>query len=165
MIGVIKDDFVKWELYTRADSLCVRFPLEVWNQIVEDIHSDSDWADFVENYSNFVKCFVLKKIATNTSIAFIYIFNEDGLWKTVSIHGGGWESPIMHYRGYILMLKYLLEEGFKVRTYCQSSNLAAVRFDRSVGFVPYRYSGGKVYMWINLKRLASCEIYKRLYLV
>lgn len=163
MIGVIKDDFVKWELYTREEPLCVKFPLEQWNQIVEDIHSDADWADFVGHYGDYVICWVLKKKETNNSIAFIYLFNEDEQWKTVSIHGGGWGNPIMYYRGYILILNYLLSKGIKVRTYCQTSNHAAIRLNRSVGFVPYRYSGDKVYMWINLKRLVSCKSYKRFY--
>lgn len=163
MNSLIQDDIVKWELYTRAEPLCVKFPLEQWNKIVEDIHSDADWADFVEHYSDYVICWVLKKKTTNNSIAFIYILSEDECWNTVSIHAGGWGSPIMYYRGYILILQYLLSKGIKVRTYCATSNLAAIRLNRSVGFVPYRYYGDKVYMWINLTRLVSCKFYKRFY--
>lgn len=159
----IEDRFVKWEPYTKAETLCNRFPLEQWEQIAGDIHSDIEWADFVENYSNSIKCWVLKNKETYLSIAFIYIFNEDGEWKTISFHGGGWEKPLMHYRGCIIMLKHLLERGLKVRTYCKVSNPTAIRFSRSVGFVPYRYSDKEVFMWISIKRLKSSKIYKYFY--
>lgn len=159
----IKDDLVKWEPYTSEEPVCVRFSLEQWKQIAGDIHSDVEWANFVEHYANSVKCWILKDRKTETSIAFIYIFNEDGEWKIVSIHGGGWEKPLMYYRGYIIMLKYLLEQGLKVRTYCKLSNPTAIRFSQSVGFVPYRYSDKEVFMWISSKRLKSSKIYKYFY--
>lgn len=159
----IEDRFVKWEPYTRAEKLCGRFSLEQWGQIAGDIQSDIEWADFVENYSNSVKCWVLKDKKNNLSIAFIYIFNEDEEWKTISIHGGGWESPLMYYRGYILMLQHLLEQGIKVRTYCNLSNRAAIRFDTSVGFVPYKYTNKEVFMWVNAKRLKGSKLYKYFY--
>lgn len=163
MKGAIEDRFVKWEPYTKAEMLCNRFSLEQWEQIAGDIHSDIEWADFVENHSNSVKCWVLKNRATNLPIAFVYLFNEEGYWEKVSIHGGGWESPLMYYRGYILMLKHLLEQGIKVRTYCKLSNPTAIRFSRSVGFLPYRYSDDEVFMWISSKRLESSRIYKYFY--
>lgn len=78
-------------------------------------------------------------------------------------HGGGWEKPLLYYRGYILMLQHLLEQGIKVRTYCSLSNIAAIRFDRSVGFVPYKYTDNEVFMWINTKRLKSSKLYKYFY--
>lgn len=163
MKKVIEDRFVKWETYTKAEMLCGRFSLEQWEQITGDIQSDIEWADFVDNYSDSVKCWVLKNKRTYLSIAFIYIFNEDGEWKIVSIHGGGWEKPLMYYRGYVIMLKYLLEQGLKVRTYCKLSNPTAIRFSQSVGFVPYRYSDKEVFMWISSKRLKSSKIYKYFY--
>lgn len=125
--------------------------------------SDAEWAEFVGRYVNSVQCWVLKNRATNLPIAFVYLFNEEGYWEKVSIHGGGWESPLMYYRGYILMLKHLLEQGIKVRTYCNLSNRAAIRFDRSVGFVPYKYTNKEVFMWINAKRLKGSKLYKYFY--
>ena len=69
----------------------------------------------------------------------------------------------MYYRGYVLMLKHLLDQGLKIRTYCQLSNQRAIRFSRSVGFVPYRYTEDEVFMWINDKRLKNSKLYKRFY--
>lgn len=163
MQDVIGDSFVVWEPYYKDIHLCDRFSVEQWEQIAGDIKSDAEWAEFVGRYVNSVQCWVLKNRATNHPIAFVYLFNEEGVWQKVSIHGGGWESPLMYYRGYILMLKHLLEKGIKVRTYCNKSNRAAIRFDKSVGFVPYRYSAEEVSMWISEKRLKSSKLYKYFY--
>ena len=160
---IIGDSFVVWEPYHKDIHLCDKFSVEQWNQIAGDIKSDAEWVEFVECYVNSVQCWVLKNRATNLPIAFVYLFNEEGYWEKVSIHGGGWESPLMYYRGYILMLKHLLEKGIKVRTYCNKSNRAAIRFDRSVGFVPYRYTEDEVFMWISEKRLKNSKLYKRFY--
>lgn len=163
MQDVIEDSFVVWEPYHKDINLCDRFSAEQWSEIAGDIKSDTEWAEFVGRYVNSVQCWVLKNRATNLPIAFVYLFNEEGYWKKVSIHGGGWESPLMYYRGYILMLQHLLEQGIKVRTCCSLSNRAAIRFDRSVGFMPYKYSDKEVFMWINAKRLKSSKLYKYFY--
>ena len=163
MQDVIEDSFVIWEPYHKDIHLCDRFSVEQWNQIAGDIKSDVEWAEFVGRYVNSVQCWVLKNRATNLPIAFVYLFNEEGYWEKVSIHGGGWESPLMYYRGYILMIKHLLDQGYKVRTYCQLSNDVAIRFDRSVGFVPYRYTEEEIFMWISRKRLENSKLYKRFY--
>ena len=158
----IEDGMVKWVPYSCNEIINGRYPLDTWHKIVRDIDSDEEWADFLEN-TNFVKCYVLKLCSNDKSIAFVYTIQEDLKGDKVSIHGGGWESPLMYYRGYILMLKHLLEKGIKVRTYCDKSNRAAIRFDKSVGFVPYRYSAEEVFMWISEKRLKSSKLYKYFY--
>ena len=163
MQDVIEDSFVIWEPYHKDIHLCDRFSVEQWKQIAGDIKSDTEWGEFVGRYVNSVQCWILKNRATNHPIAFVYIFNEEGYWEKVSIHGGGWENPLMYYRGYILMLQHLLGQGIKVRTYCSLSNIAAIRFDRSVGFMPYRYTKNEVYMWISEKTLRKTNLYKRFY--
>ena len=117
----------------------------MWHKAVRNIDSDKEFADFMEDVTS-VKCYILKELSSNKSIAFLYTLQEDIAGKVVSVHGGGWENPIMYYRGYILMIKHLLQKGLKVRTYCQLSNSAAIRFSRSVGFVPYRYTEDEVFM-------------------
>ena len=160
---IIEDDLIKWEPYTEKDVVCARFPLGLWHNIAGDINSDKEWCDFVLNYRNCVRCWILKKKSNNEAIAMIYLFNEEGCWEKVTIHGGAWGPPLMHYRGYILMIKHLLSQGVKVRTYCQLSNTAAIRFDRSVGFVPYRYTEDEVFMWISEKKMRNSKLYKRFY--
>lgn len=163
MQDAIGDSFVVWEPYHKDVHLCDRFSVEQWKQIAGDIKSDTEWGEFVGRYVNSVQCWVLKNRATNHPIAFVYLFNEEGYWEKVSIHGGGWEKPLLYYRGYILMLQHLLEQGIKVRTYCSLSNTAAIRFDRSVGFMPYRYTKNEVYMWISEKTMKKTNLYKRFY--
>ena len=163
MQDAIGDSFVVWEPYPKDVHLCDRFSVEQWKQIAGDIKSDTEWGEFVGRYVNSVQCWILKNRATNHPIAFVYLFNEEGYWEKVSIHGGGWEKPLLYYRGYILMLQHLLEQGIKVRTYCSLSNTAAIRFDRSVGFMPYRYTKNEVYMWISEKTMKKTNLYKRFY--
>lgn len=158
----LEDEIIKWVAYTKEDKICDRFPLDVWHQIVHDIDSDEEWAIFLSE-STAVRCYILKLCCNDKSIAFAYIMQEDIDRTIVSIHGGGWGNTLTHYRGYILMIRYLLDQGLKVRTYCQLSNPSAIRFSRSVGFVPYKYSSEEVFMSINLKRLTSTKIYKRFY--
>ena len=158
----IEDNIIRWVPYSREERICSRFPLDDWHSAVHDIDSDEEWANFLEE-SLIVKCYVLKLCSNDKSIAFVYTIQEDFAGKVLSIHGGGWENPLMYYRGYILMIKHLLDQGHKVRTYCQLSNAAAIRFDRSIGFVPYRYTEEEIFMWISRKRLENSKLYKRFY--
>lgn len=156
---VIEDGMVKWVPYCRDEIICGRYSLDDWHKSVHDVDSDEEWANFLSE-SAFVQCYVLKLCSDNKSIAFVYILQEDFDGKIFSIHGGGWENYLMYYRGFMLMIQHMLDQGLKVRTYCQLSNPQAIRFVRSVGFVPYRYTDEEVFMWINEKRLKSSKIYK-----
>lgn len=161
-VNIIGDSIIKWVPYTKDEKICERYSLADWHKAVHDIDSDKDWADLLDK-SHFVKCYVLKLCSNDESIAFLYTIQEDLSGKIFSVHGGGWEQPLMYYRGYVLMLKHLLDQGLKIRTYCQLSNPRAIRFSRSVGFVPYRYTEDEVFMWINDKRLKNSKLYKRFY--
>lgn len=161
-VNIIEDNIIKWVPYNKDEKICERYSLDEWHCAVHDIDSDKEWAEFLLE-SSVVKCYILKLCSNDKSIAFVYTMQEDFYGKIVSIHGGGWENPLMYYRGYILMIKYLLDQGLKVRTYCQLSNPAAIRFSRSVGFVPYRYTKDEVYMWISTQRLTASKLYKRFY--
>ena len=159
---LLSDSFVKWGSYNQEEKICERYSLEQWHRAVHDIDSDEEWFNFLSE-SIIVKCYVLKLSSNDKSIAFVYTMQEDPSGKIISIHGGGWENPLMYYRGYILMIEHLLALGLKVRTYCQLTNPAAIRFSRSVGFVPYRYSESEGFMYISEKRLKSGKLYKRFY--
>lgn len=162
MLSLITDNIIKWVPYAKDEKICGRYSLNDWHKAVHDIDSDEEWGNFLAE-SLIVKCYVLKMCVNDKSIAFLYTKQEDFNGKVFSVHGGGWENPLMYYRGYILMIKYLLDQGLKVRTYCQLSNPSAIRFSRSVGFVPYRYSEEEVFMWISIKRLMNSKLYKRFY--
>ena len=159
---MISDDKIGWVPYTRDEIICGRYPIDLWHKAVHNIDSDKEFANFMEDVTS-VKCYILKELSNNKSIAFLYTLQEDIAGKVVSVHGGGWENPVMYYRGYILMIKHLLYQGLKVRTYCQLSNSAAIRFSRSVGFVPYRYTEDEVFMWINFDKLTKTKLFRRFY--
>lgn len=161
-VNLIDDSIIKWVTYTKDEIVCGRYPLNLWHYAVHDIDSDEEWANFLSE-STIVKCYILKLCSNDKSIAFVYTMQEDFAGKVLSIHGGGWENPLMYYRGYIMIIRHLLEQGLKVRTYCQLSNPSAIRFSRSVGFVPYRYTDTQVFMWISLKRLQGTKLYRRFY--
>ncbi len=160
--SIVSDEVVKWVPYCRGEILCGRYSLDDWHKAVHDIDSDEEWANLLDE-SYIVKCYVLKLCSNDKSIAFLYTKKEDFAGKIFSVHGGGWGKPLLFYRGYILMLKHLLEQGLKVRTYCQLSNPRAIRFSRSVGFVPYRYTEDEVFMSISKKRLKSSKLYQRFF--
>ncbi len=163
MFQSFSDSFVKWEPYC-GELIVERFSNEEWKLMVSDICSDEEWKVFVNENSEWIRCYVLRTYSSNKEIGFIYIYNEYGNFDVVSIHGGGWEksivSTLFYYRGMILMLSQLLNKGLKVRTTVSTENLPALRFMRSLGFVPYRYTDTSVYLWINEKRLNGCKIYK-----
>lgn len=163
MFDCISDSIVKWEVYNN-EIVCENFPCDDWQLIVSDIKNDEEWKVFVNENSEWVRCYVLRTCSSNKEIGFVYIYNEYGNFDVVSIHGGGWEksivSTLFYYRGMILMLSQLLNKGLKVRTTVSTENLPALRFMRSLGFVPYRYTDTSVYLWINEKRLNGCKIYK-----
>ena len=156
----LTDGTIKWKIYS-GENILDRFSVNDWKQIASDISSHDEWVEFIAKYLEIVKCYVLEECATSSEIAFVYLYREDS--NSVSIHGGGWKNPILYYRGYVLILRCLLEKNIKVRTSCRLSNPAAIRFSRSVGFVPYRYMNDVVHMWISEKRLKSSKLYRRFY--
>lgn len=162
-LTIISDQLVEWNTFRPADEVKTNFSQHDWYNIVDDIHSDREWELFLSSHSDFVLCYVLKRCDTKKAIAFIYLMFEYDDANVLSIHGGGWDEPVLYYRGYVLILKFLLEIGYKVRTYCSLANTSAIRFSRSVGFIPYRYTDSKVYMWISEKTLKRTMLYKRFY--
>lgn len=160
----VTDGIIKWEPYLKEEPLCIRFPYNEWHKIVSDIHSDSEWADFIEEYSDFITCYILRKCSDNCAIGFLYILNDNPNKHIVSIHGGGWNkslgSSLLYYRGYICMIEYLLQKGMKVRTTCLINNINALNFIKSVGFVIYKKEEKYYKFWINIKRLHQSKISK-----
>lgn len=163
LIELNSDDVIEWKAY-RAEKICTMFPFHEWHQIVADVDNDTDWENFLTEYDEFVKCFVLYRRKDNRPIAFAYILQEDEQGNIVSFHGGGWHRSVMHtmlyYRGMIRLVESLLNDGLKVRTACLKENDIAYRFIKSAGFVNYRNSDTYRYFWINKKRLISSKIYK-----
>ena len=69
---------------------------------------------------------------------------------------------MLYMQGTMLLIEHLLQQGYKVRTYCAVDNLNAYRFMNSLGFVRYLTTQQKIYQWINLKRLYKSAMYNYL---
>lgn len=158
------DDVIRWDSYNN-EFVCNRFSIDEWHKMVCDIDTEDEWQSFLSDFSEFVKCYILKKNDTNEAIGFVYLYKESLSSKVVSIHGGIWDSrtsSLLAYRAIFVMIEQLFNEGMKVRTSCLIENKPASRFIRGIGFVKYYSSHTHTYMWINQKRLNSNPIYKRL---
>lgn len=157
---------LEWRSFVANTKLCSRFSADEWHKMVTDIDSDKDWEQFLSEYPQFVKCYILYHVTTNEPIAFAYTFMEDDKGKVVSFHGGGWKrSPyytLLYYQGMINLVEMLINRGLKVRTACLRDNLVAYRFLKSAGFVNYNSTLDWHYFWINRHRLMSSKIYKRI---
>lgn len=160
---IIEDHIVRWEPYKKGDSLYTRFLSDEWYKAVADIHSDDEWYNFLSENNDFANCYILKRQKDNHSIAFLYILNEYDNNKIVSIHGGGWESPLLYYRGYVLFLKNILENGYKVRTYCSIDNKKVIRLSKGIGYRIYKRNTYYLYMWLSLSNLKNSKIYNHFY--
>ena len=162
-LGKVEDHLIRWELYAPGEMLCAKFSSDEWHHIVADIHSDKEWGDFLMTNPNFVYCYVLKRCFDNQSIAFIYILKEYDNERIISIHGGGWLSPVLYCRGYALILQSILEKGYKVRTYCSIDNKRSLRLSTGLGYVVYKKTPQTVYMWLSLRNLKRSRMYQRFY--
>lgn len=162
---ISSDSLIEWKPYCKGQVLCENFNIEEWHKIVTDVDSDRDWQQFLSDYSHIVKCHILFRKIDDTPIAFAYTIKEDDKGKVVSFHGGGWDKSIantlLFYRGMILLVEALLNDGLKVRTACLKGNTIAYRFIKSAGFVNHLNTDTFHYFWINKKRLYNSKIYKR----
>ena len=157
----LSDGKVSWIKYSEDDILCEHFSLKEWHFIVSDIDSDKDWSELLKN-NLLINCYILKECSKNEAIAFLYTKHESLNGEIMSLHGGGWKksfsNTLLFYRGFILMIEFLLNKKIKVRTSCTLDNIVAYRFIKSVGFVNYKSSEKYFYFWINKKRLLSNKI-------
>ena len=138
---LIKDEFIKWEPYTEVENLCIRFSSDEWHKIVSDVHSDNEWCNFIKENADFIRCYILKCHKDNRPIAFVYTLN----------------------RGYVLILKTLLENGYKIRTYCSLNNHKVLRISKGIGYVVYKKTETEVHMWLSLYNLKRSKVFKYFY--
>lgn len=156
----LTDGIVEWFVYTDTEIIYEKFSQDNWNFIFSDVRSNRGLANFFAD--NSIECYILSCHKDKKTIGFIFLLRQHSDNKIVSIHGGGWgDTPFLYYRGYLLMIEHLLLQGVRVRTYCDVTNERVLRFNQSIGFVNYRKTNCKIYLWINLNRLQKSKIYKR----
>ena len=160
---LIADNLVRWDNYAPSDGVVSRFTKDDWDSIVSSINTEDEWGRFLEENCHFFRCYTLKRISDEEPLAMVYLVNEDLNWGKVSIHGGGWGATSFLFRGYAVMIRRLLSLEIKVQTHTSLNNTRAIRFNRAIGFVPYRYTDNTVFMWISQRTLTSSKVYKWLY--
>ena len=156
----LEDADTYWEPTSREDCISRHFTFEQWEYIMGKDFSEDIFFYFLENYPFYIKSYTYKR-KNGDVLAFVYIVLDVDRNNVVSIHGGGCSNYRSHYKGYVMIIEALLNCNLKVRTKCVLANITAIRFNRSVGFVPYRYTDTSVYLWINEKRLKGSVMYKR----
>ena len=95
----LQDKLIKIDVYKKADLVCNRFSKTKWSNIISDISSDVELQNFISSYDTFIFPYVIRRRDNNEDLAFLYMLKE--CRNTVSIHGGGWKSPLLYVRGYI----------------------------------------------------------------
>ena len=165
--SIISDHYIRWEPYKYEDNIVSRFSTDEWHKIASDIYSEEELNSLLIKYPNKIQGFVLYDNQSSTPIALVYLLSESEKCKIVSFHGGGWgKSPrltLLYMRGTILLIEYLLREGFKVRTYCDRNNHNAYKFMHGLGFVRYRITEERIYQWVNLQRIHNSKVYKYIF--
>lgn len=166
-ISYVSDSVIEWKPYKKGDDIVKRFSTEDWHKIASDVDSEEILQELFENHPDKIQGYVLYEVKNNSPIAFVYILKEYCRVKTVSYHGGGWgKSPrltLLYLRGSILLIKRILESGCRVHTTTAEDNLRAYKFMHSMGFVPFNRRNGKIYQWINLRRLYNSNIYNYIF--
>ena len=155
------DGHVNWRKRTN-EPLMDFFEKADWLSIFSDVTSAEELEDFMN--MDCGQCFIAYNPVSDTPFGFIYVYLEDEQTKKVSLHGGGWlwGYALLNYRAYIMLIDWLLQQGFKVRTACQLDNMKAFRFNKSIGFVNHYTSKNYRYLWISEKRLHSSSIFQRI---
>lgn len=166
--STINNSVIRWELYSPEDNIVAKFAFEEWSKIASDVDTEQELEELFINYPHLIQGFVLYENSSNLPIAFVYILKENKNGRGVSFHGGGWNHSIrysfLYLMGTILLVEYILKQGYKVRTYCSIDNHKAYKFMHSLGFVRYRTTDERIYQWVNMDRLHQSVIYKRLIL-
>lgn len=156
---LLSDNHVEWRIRTN-EPLMDFFKETDWLRIFSDVTNVEDLEDFMN--MDCGQCFVAYNPISNAPFGFVYVYVEDEQTKKVSIHGGGWlpNHALLNYRAYIMLIKTMLQQGFKVRTACKPDNLKAIRFNRGIGFVNHYTSKNYRYFWISEKRLLASPVYQ-----
>lgn len=163
----IKDPLIRWKSYKYGDNIVSQYAYDEWLKIASDVYSEEELNSLLTLYPNKIQGFVLYDNRSSTPIAFVYLLNESKEHGILSFHGGGWGKSLrltlLYMRGAILLIEFLLGEGFKVHTYCDKENRNAYKFMHGLGFVRYRTIEGRIYQWVNLQRLHNSKVYKYIF--
>ena len=149
---------IEWRYCRSEVKIRDQFNYDDWHKIVKDIETDEDL--FRANEKGYIALYVVKRRDQKKPFGFVFILVEDPKKNIVSIHGGGWDRKYKYLfpNAFLLMNRYLLDSGIKVRTSCLIGNTKAMKFIRACGFKIYRYDHGKALFYLTHELLKKSAI-------
>lgn len=155
----VSDGVVELRAYDRRLDIVSQFSPYDWHQIAADVDTPQQWESLLENYSQFVHCYVLYRVSDRRPIGFVYLMQEDERGIRLSIHGGGWERKfnpaVLYMRGFRLIVNELRRRKFRILSRCNFANRAAEKFLRGAGFEEISRNDESIYFKIKpLRKMA-----------
>lgn len=155
----VSDGVVELRAYSGQLDIVSQFTPYDWHQMAADIDTPQQWESFLENYKQYVHCYVLYRVSDHRPMGFVFLMQEDERGTYLSIHGGGWERQInpavLYMRGFRLIVGELLRRKFRILSRCNASNRAAEKFLRGAGFEETARDNESIYFKIKpLRKMA-----------
>ena len=155
----VSDGVVELRAYCGQLDIVSQFTPYDWHQMAADIDTPQQWESLLENYKQYVHCYVLYRVSDHRPMGFVFLMQEDERGTYLSIHGGGWERQInpavLYMRGFRLIVSELLRRKFRILSRCNASNRAAEKFLRGAGFEETARDNESIYFKIKpLRKMA-----------
>ncbi len=155
----VSDGVVELRAYSGQLDIVSQFTPYDWHQMAADIDTPQQWESLLENYKQYVHCYVLYRVSDQRPMGFVFLMQEDERGTYLSIHGGGWERQInpavLYMRGFRLIVGELLRRKFRILSRCNASNRAAEKFLRGAGFEETARDNESIYFKIKpLRKMA-----------
>ena len=155
----VSDGVVELRAYSGQLDIVSQFTPYDWHQMAADIDTPQQWESLLENYKQYVHCYVLYRVSDHRPMGFVFLMQEDERGTYLSIHGGGWERQInpavLYMRGFRLIVGELLRRKFRILSRCNASNRAAEKFLRGAGFEETARDNESIYFKIKpLRKMA-----------
>ncbi|MGM9872841.1 MAG: hypothetical protein ACI30X_05230 [Muribaculaceae bacterium] len=152
----VGDSVVELKAYSGEVDIVSRFSPDNWHHIVTDVDTPQQWEALLENYKQFIHCYLLYRLSDHKPIGFVYLLQEDERGSYLSIHGGGWEHQVnpavLYMRGFRLIVNELLNRKFRILSRCDISNRRVEKFLRGAGFEETARDEQTIYFKIIPKR-------------
>ena len=155
----VSDGVVELRAYSGQLDIVSQFTPYDWHQMAADIDTPQQWESLLENYKQYVHCYVLYRVSDHRPMGFVFLMQEDERGTYLSIHGGGWERQInpavLYMRGFRLIVGELLRRKFRILSRCNASNRSAEKFLRGAGFEETARDNESIYFKIKpLRKMA-----------
>ena len=163
MLRELSNKSVVWYPYTGKEAVVAHFSSNEWFQIMPFVKSDEEFRHWVSGLEEHAYCWLLRNKNSGKDIAFLIFLRHHKDKKRLVMHGGAWADgggKCFYPQAMIMLLRYMLRLGLKIHTTCDKENFRAIKFDRALGFRPYRYDLGRIYFYITLRSLEQSFLFQ-----